>query len=467
MQSRFLITRVCWLFCLLFGTGAAGSSQASFFSIVHDFSAGATNGGGLYELNSVIEGSDRRLYGTTAAGGPYSGGRVFRMERDGSGYQVLHSFAATPTDGNEPRAGVIEGSDGRLYGTTYGGGNFGIGTIYGLERDGTGYGVVHHFSTNLWDGFAPRAGLLEGSDGRLYGTSRYGGTNGQGTVFALNKDGSNFAVIRSMIASATGAGYPEAALMEGSDGALYGTAWNGVALSAGAFFRLQKDGSFTLLGLFANGVPGGGSAGAALLEGSDGNLYGTTVDGGTNGFGAIIRMATDGSDFITLHHFAGFTADGGGQKGPLVEGRDGFIYGSTSSGGTNGEGTVYRVGKDGSQYQLLHHFSNGTEGYRPRDGLIAARDGAFYGVAPKHGSGGVKEEFGVVFRLGHRLGFSRTGNQAHLVADGIPGFTYAIERSVNLSTWLRLNTFGMPNGGQVSQDYTLQGNVGFFRLVVP
>src|SRR4051794_39107214 len=103
-------------------------AQPSIYSMIYDFSRGPTKRGDFYYASAVIEGEDGRLYGTTSAGGSYSNGTVFTIERDGSGYRALHSFA-TPPDGTSP-TGVIEGSDGRLYGTTFLGGASNLGTIY-------------------------------------------------------------------------------------------------------------------------------------------------------------------------------------------------------------------------------------------------------------------------------------------------------------------------------------------------
>jgi uncharacterized repeat protein (TIGR03803 family) len=153
-----------------------------------------------------------------------------------------------------------------------------------------------------------------------------------------------------------------------------------------------------------------------------------------------------------------------------VEGRDGLLYSSTISGGAFDAGTLYRVSKDGSHFELLHHFTaSGETGYHPNEGLVAAHDGALYGSAPGgHGVRDPKREFGFIFRLGHQLGFSWNGSQALLVATGIAGYTYAIQHSSDLAAWATLETVVMPEGGQFEKDYAVpQGNTGFFRLRVP
>src|SRR5260221_362950 len=199
-------------------------------------------------------------------------------------YQTLKSFGSIPDDGASPFSALVEGTDGALYGTTSRGGSgtpplFGRGMVFRLDEDGSGYSVLYNFGSSAPDGSYPAATLVEGTDGVLYGTTYYGGAsetnqfvNGLGTVFKLNKDGSGYSVVYSF-GSSVGDGFsPQAGLLEGSDGALYGT--------AGPVFKLNKDGSaYTVLHRF---TPSGSSG---LVEGSDGVLYGTTASGGESNKG--------------------------------------------------------------------------------------------------------------------------------------------------------------------------------------
>jgi uncharacterized repeat protein (TIGR03803 family) len=199
----------------------------------------------------VVEGSDGALYGTTFSSGPNGGGTVFKVNKDGSGFRILHSFSVSSGDGRYPTATVVEGSDGALYGTTHSGGTNDAGTVFKLSKDGSDYAVVHHFTRGPGDGWVPEAPLVEGSDGALYGTTTYGGiTNpspdGFGTVFKLNKDGSAYTVLYSF-GGFTSDGGPSG-LVEGSDGALYGTTvYGGYDSVGGTVFRLNKDGSGYLM----------------------------------------------------------------------------------------------------------------------------------------------------------------------------------------------------------------------------
>src|SRR5712692_2650915 len=169
----------CMLAALLAATTAHPAvhyqSLKSFGSVTND---------GQLPYAPVIQASDEALYGTTGNGGSNDAGTVFKLNKDGSGYSILHSFSTNRVDGGGA-VGLVEASDGALYGTG-GGGSSDAGTVFKLNKDGSGYGILHSFSTNGLDGVRPNAGLVEGSDGALYGTTIFGGKNTYGgTVFKL------------------------------------------------------------------------------------------------------------------------------------------------------------------------------------------------------------------------------------------------------------------------------------------
>lgn len=152
------------------------------------------------------------LYGTTAFGGGADHGSVYRLNRDGSGYQVLHLFTGTAGDGARPYGGLLERTNGVLYGTTHFGGTTDE-HVYRLNRDGTGYAVLHGFTPADEDGARPSGSLVEGSDGALYGTTYFGGTANQGTVFRLAPDGSSYRVIHSLTGADGDSANPYAGLI--------------------------------------------------------------------------------------------------------------------------------------------------------------------------------------------------------------------------------------------------------------
>src|SRR5262249_40190168 len=152
----------------------------------------------------------------------------FKLNPDGTGFTVVHGFNGAPGDGFSLNAGVIEGNDGVLYGATYAGGTFGSGTLFKLNKEGTGYGILHHFAGSPTDGANAVVTLLEGSDGLLYGVTPNGGSNSNGgIVFSIHKDGSNYTILHDFSLVSGDGKAPEGALVEASDGTLYGTTAGG------------------------------------------------------------------------------------------------------------------------------------------------------------------------------------------------------------------------------------------------
>ena len=256
---------------------------------------------------------------------------------------------------------------------------------------------LHSFGTPLTfdlNPSNPSGQVIEGSDGAIYGTTTRGGTFDSGTVFRVNKDGSGLAVLKSL-KSATDGAIPYAALTEGSDGALYGNASQGGTFGAGTVFRVNKDGGgFAVLKSFDSATDGA-SIGRGLTEGSDGALYGTTPYGGSYGYGTLFRMNKDGSGFAVLRSFD-YGTDGGYSSAGLTEGSDGALYGTATSGGNASGGTLFRVNKDGSGFTVLKSFDDFlTDGANPNTRVTEGTDGALYGTTYYGGAYGS----GTVFRM--------------------------------------------------------------------
>lgn len=334
-------------------------------------------------LGPLLEGSDGALYGTTTSNVV---GTVFRLNRDGNGFAVLHFFGgAAAHDGEKPwHAGVIEASDGMLYGTTVFGGNYSNGTTFRMNKDGSDYSVLHHFTGGL-DGRWPSGGLLEASDGFLYGITQNGGASMySGTLYRIGKSGDNFRVMHQFnpYTSVDGGG-PVCSLIEASDGFLYGTTVVGGNQGVGTVFKMGKDGTgYKLLHSFTSGLV---NPFAGLYEGSDGALYGTGAGGEAGG---VFKLNKDGSNYRVLASGLSFSQ--------LVKGRDGALYGTIYGGNFIAGGNVFRINEDGSAYKVLHTFNNGgTGGREPAAGLILGKDGWFYGTTIDGGQFGV----GTVFRL--------------------------------------------------------------------
>jgi uncharacterized repeat protein (TIGR03803 family) len=389
----------------LYGTTAYGGSvgigtvfqmapDGNGFTLLHGFDGAPADG--TQPRAGLIQGPDGTLYGTTSQGGSANLGTVFQMASDGSGFTVLHSFTGAPTDGQSPLAGLIQDLDGTLYGTTSLGGTANLGTVFRLAPDGSGFTLLHSFSSAPTDGQHPYAGLIQGPDGTLYGTTYQGGSNGNGTVFRLAPDGSGFTLLHRF--TGTDGGAPSAGLIQGPDGTLYGTTFYGGFADRGTVFQMAPDGGgFTLLHSFTDAPTDGRYPYAGLIQGPDGTLFGTTLEGGSAGstFGTVFQMAPDGSGFTLLHSFTDARTDGQNPYAGLIQGLDGTLYGTTSQGGSNLIGTVFRLAPDGSGFTLLHTFTGAPDGQSPYAGLIQGPDGTLYGTTS---SGGYADQ-GTIFQL--------------------------------------------------------------------
>jgi len=295
-----------------------------------------------------------------------------------------------------PSAALVQGSDGNFYGTTeYGGTNGNNGTVFQMTPAGTLMTLV---SFNGANGSHPVAALVQGSDGNFYGTTEYGGTNGNnGTVFQITPAGT-LTTLASFNKTAGSA--PLAALVQGSDGILYGTTSIGGDLSVnlpsgfGTVFKVTPAGVLTTLVSF-NGSKGGNPAGGLVL-GANGNFYGTTSVGGnlglndSSGFGTVFTM-TPGGVLRTLVSFN--LANGYNPSAGLVQGSDGNFYGTTGGGGAGGGGTVFEMTPAGVLTTLVS-FSR-ADGINPRAALVQGSDGNFYGTTEFGGAGGR----GTVFKV--------------------------------------------------------------------
>lgn len=318
------------------GTVFKLSKSGSNYSIVRIF--GGASGEAVQPNSLVISGGS--LYGTTERGGVYDGGTVFRMNLDGTSYGLLWEFGANESDGLLPN-GVLAASDGRLYGTTSSGGNAGAGTVFALSKGGTGRTVLRHFGAAV-DGAVPQANVIEGADGRLYGTTFEGGAWTFGTVFRMNKDGSGYSILVHFGADSTDARFPLGALALDETGTLFGTTQSGGLHDAGTVFRVGTLGanyavlrSFSTVELDARYVRSG------LVLGANGLLYGTSPAGGAFEFGTAFRLAKDGSDFAIIHSFSGGGRDNA-DPGTLLRTAEG-LFGTTSFGGALGAGQIFRI----------------------------------------------------------------------------------------------------------------------------
>lgn len=302
------------------------------------YSFGATGSDGSGPQGGLIQGSDGNFYGTTLYLGTSStaGGTVFKLTPTGS-ETILYTFTGAP-DGGGPYAGLTQGGDGNFYGTTTGGGSGDVGTVFEVTQTGT-ESVLYSFAGGSSDGAQPFAGLIQASDGNFYGTTVGGGPSGTGTVFKVTPGGTE--TVLYAFAGGTDGANPTGGLIQGSDGSFYGTTRFGGANGNGTVFKIAPDGTETILYAFAGGGDGANPF-AGLVQGSDGNFYGTTQNGGASNSGTVFKLTPSGAETM-LHSFAGGGSDGATPYSGLVQGSDGNLYGTTNQGGPNGYGTVFRV----------------------------------------------------------------------------------------------------------------------------
>src|ERR1022692_4562657 len=295
--------------------------------VLHNF---ASPPHGAYLYAGVIRDPAGNIFGTTTNGGASGAGVVFKV--DASGHErVLYSFAGG-ADGGNPHAGVILDSAGNLYGTTPNGGTSGAGVVFKLDT--TGHETVLYSFTGGADGGYPDAGLIGDSAGYLYGTTLYGGTAGNGTVYKLDATGHE-----TVLYSFTDGGNPYAGVVRDAAVNLYGTTSYGGAPGLGVVFKLDTAGNETVLYTFTNG-PDGYYPNAGVIRDSAGSLYGTTVWGGAGGAGVVYKLDTSGQETV-LYGFPGAT-DGHSPYAGVIRDPADNLYGTTIDGGAAGAGIVYQ-----------------------------------------------------------------------------------------------------------------------------
>jgi uncharacterized repeat protein (TIGR03803 family) len=488
--------------------GAAGKgtiftmTPAGVVTVRHSF-PGAE--GGAFPGAALIQDLDGSFYGTTSFGARANAGAAFRMSVAGS----VTVFPLARTDGARPTAALVKGGDGAFYGTTRYGGASDCGSIFRMTPNGT-VGILYSF-TGVSDGGTDsvgwvydKVGLAQGTDGHFYGaagdvlfritangtftvlhrldyasegrsantltratdgnfygTTQLGGSGGWGTAFRMAASGA-VTVLHSFGGSPSEGGQPFAAMVHASDGNFYGTMM--VAGSSnrtrGATFRMTSNGTVTILHVFDDNTDGVTSTIGPLVEGRDGNLYGTTY-GKSDGspvadVGTLYRMSPAGTVTI-LHHFTS-GGDGSRPLGALVQAADGDFYGTTSAGSPFQAGTVFRMTPAGS-LTTLHAFTGGADGGSPYGGLVEGADGQLYGTTYAGGSAA-----GVLFRIiplppaaRARAGdFDGDGKADVTVYRPSTGNWYVLESSTNDATYYA-QQWGVSTDIPVPGDYDGDG----------
>lgn len=421
----------------------------------------------------LIEGRDGFLYGTTSQGGSRGRGTVFRLQKDLTGYQLLHQFGEVDQDGETPVAPLVQDAAGTLYGTTaYRAGGAAGGTVYKLQPDGSGYQVLKRFTSRATEGALIVGGLTLTADGWLFGLTVEGGAYNGGTCFRLRPDGSAFSVLHAFGQDDDGTA-PGDGLTPCEDGYLYGILNSKGAFDGGAIFRIRSDGQgYQVLHHFGRTADDGKLPVGGLFCRTDGYLYGTCARGGQYGQGTIFRFRPAGADYAVLHHFSPTNGAGIQPRSRLVEWRDGRLYGTTATDVLSGLGTVFALNPDGSGFTTVLRFTDiFKDGYRPWAGLTAASDGALYGTVSLGGVG----ESGRLYRLSNDawarftgIRLESSGTQARLTGQGVAGARYRIERSNVIgpvAIWIEAAVVRADAAGRWEWSVPVESGIGraFFR----
>jgi uncharacterized repeat protein (TIGR03803 family) len=396
---------------LLICAMTAVASSAQTLTTLHSFDS--TDGANPYA--GLVQAIDGNFYGLTHSGGATTAndGTFFKITPGGT-LTSLYSFCALSncTDGSLPYdwAGLIQ-VNGSLYGTTGYGGTDNRGTVFKITTKGK-LTTLYNFCSeaSCKDGAEPYAGLVEGTDGNLYGTTTSGAANGYGAIIRITTSGTLTTLYSFCPKSGcTDGAFPGAGLIQATDGNFYGTTLSGGANNnsacsvegCGTVFKITSSGALTTLHSFCSqsGCTDGQGPTAGLMQGTDGNLYGTTYAGGDNGNGTVFKITTAGK-WTLLHAFCPQTgcADGQGPNAGLIQATDGNFYGATVSGGTLGAGTIFKITSTGTL--TTQHSFTGLDGEEPYAGLIQGTNGEFYGTTFIGGAHG----YGVVYSLSVGLG---------------------------------------------------------------
>ena len=390
-------TRCVVLVLLLLG--AVVSSAQTYATLIQFDGA---NGG--TPVAPLIQGFNGDLYGASefagTHGGTNFGGTAFNITTGGT-LTTLYNFcvAGSPncTDGYNPTAGLARDSNGNFYGIATSGGAHGpflaYGTVFKLTPGGV-LTTLYSFCllSGCADGTNPNGGVILAGNGNLYGTTVSGGTKSGGTVYKMTTGGTLTTLYNfCSLSSCSDGSQPSAGLIQASDGNFYGTTYAGGANSKGTVFKITSSGTLTTLYPFCSltSCADGAQPFAKLLQGADGNLYGTTSTGGKFNKGTIFKITTGGK-LTTLYSFCALAscADGESPLGALIQATDGNFYGTTFLGGAKNQGTIFEL-KTPSTLTTLYSFcplSGCPDGANPIAGLVQDTNGEFYGTAMDGGS---------------------------------------------------------------------------------
>jgi len=474
---------------------ANGRATAQTFTTLHHFTAldSGTNSDGFGPDCKLILVGDT-LYGTAYAGGSSGTGTLFKVGTNGSGFATVHAFSAANYNGDQFYSMTNDGGispqglipfGNVLYGTTYGGGSLGYGTVFSVSTNGTGFQTLHNFPvapglnyTNI-DGENPVDTLVLSGD-TLFGVTGEGGTLGQGTVFTVSTNGTHFKVLYNFTTGDEGVEHASLVL---SSNILFGTTYYGGDTLWGTVFSINTNGmGYTNLHSFTTLPPyytnsDGGNPGKLILSGNI--LYGVTFQGGESGSGTVFAMNKDGSGFTNLHTFATnplyptyTNQDGTSPYGLILSGNT--LYGTTYWGGSAGNGTVFALNVDGTGFTTLHTFtpvsgdlSTNSDGANSQGDLVLSGS-TLYGAAFQGGNFGSGTVFSLTLPSPPQLTIIRSATNVVLSwPTNAVGLSFTLQTTTNVNAsgfWSNVSPASVVVNGQNAVTNLISSVQRFYRL---
>jgi uncharacterized repeat protein (TIGR03803 family) len=459
------------------------SAQATSLMTLYSFCSkpGCTDGS---LANGLIQATDGNIYGTTQDGGAncLGCGTVFKLASSGK-LTTLYSFCSQAycSDGQNP-TGVIQATDGYLYGTTISGGAHGNnGTVFKITPSGTLTTLYSMFKISR----SPDRPLIQGTNGNFYGNTGAGGQNFDGSIYKITPSGK----LTTLYSFCSQSGCPDGSfpngLIQASNGSLYGTTAEGgvtsssCALGCGTVFEITPSGTLTTLYRFCSqsGCPDGHFSLSEVIQATDGNFYGTTNGGGAHGDNGTVFKITPSGTLTTLHSFCSQTnsqgncLDGANPIAGLIQATDGNLYGFTQYGGANstscnlGCGTVFKITPGGTLTRLYSFCSqiNCTDGNAPGT-LMQDTDGNFYGTT----SGGGAKKSGTIFSLSVGLGpFVKTQTTSGEVGAAIKILGTDLTGSTDVTFNGTVAKFKVVSASEITTTVPAGATTGFVKVATP
>jgi uncharacterized repeat protein (TIGR03803 family) len=368
-----------WIVTCMALPALAVPAAAQTYATLYSFPGGSS---GQYPISGVIQDSAGNFYGITSNGGNDDYGVVYEVTTAGTEI-ILHSFSAG-SDGQYPYSPLLRDKKGNLYGTTNSGGAGGKGVVYKIDAAGN-ESILYSFVGGTSDGCNPYQGLIMDKKHNLYGTTYGCGASGQGTVFELTQTGQE-TVLHSFAGGAKDGADPSfyGRLLMDKAGGFYGVTQEGGSAGDGVLYRLNAKGKLKVLHGFAGGASDGCYSSGTVAADKRGNFYGTTYGCGAHNYGIVWEVGHKGAETI-LHNFAGGASDGCNTVAGVVLDSKENIYGNTSLCGASGEGTAWELNNKGA-ITLLHSFAGGTDGSVAYGELLRTASGELYGTTLEGGS---------------------------------------------------------------------------------